>query len=1229
LKPYYSKSSAGWQQKAPDANVKIDHTIYLIGDAGNKSSDSMTAVLQLLHDELLQAGANSSIVFLGDNIYRFGLPDIDHKNRKQAERRANQQLDILRNYQGNIFFVPGNHDWEKGRKNGLTYIIRQEEYIESYLERDDVFFPGGGCPGPNEIEISKDIVLILFDTQWWLHKWEKPYGEIDGCTVSGKVDFLIQLEDAIKRNSHRKIVVASHHPIYSNGNHGGHFSLKDHLFPLTAAKHSLFIPLPILGSIYPIYRKYLGNIQDISHPVYKNLKKGILNAFGEKKGLIYAAGHEHSLQYFKKGGQYHIISGSGSKGDFTTSGYKASFTHSAVGFFKLTYYENGAVWMEVLEPGSGNPVYRQQIDAQDLVPEKIVESKTEDPIPLTKTVIAGDIYKAGGMKKLFLGRHYREAWQIPVEVKVINLSKRVGGLTPIKKGGGMQTKSLRLKGADGKQYVFRSIQKDPSKALPKILRKTFAVNIMQDQISASHPYGAITVPTFAEAVGVYHTNPEVVYIPTDDRLQEYKDEFGGMLALFEERPAGDQSDKKSFGKTKNAINTAEVLQKLRKNNHNKVDSKEMAKARLLDMFLNDWDRHEDQWRWAEFKKKGYYLFKPIPRDRDQVYFKFDGIIPWLANRKWAVRKLQKFDYDIRDLIGMNFNGRHVDRSFLTELSLKDWKRIAKKMQERLTDEVIEEAIKKMPPKIFAINGEEIIAKLKSRRDNLKIWAEEYYLILARQVDIVGSDQKEYFEVKRLNDEETSLTIYDLSDKGKKRDKVFERTFKTDETKEINLYGLDGKDEFNISGKAKDGIIIRVIGGKGDDKIVDKSHVKGLRKHTKIYDTRKGNEIKLDKEARNFTSDDKSVHDYNRKSFEYNFLGPLVYFGYNVDDGIYLGGGVLARNYGFRKEPFATSHKIIGNFSMATASYNFKYHGIFTHFIKKWDLHIDSKMLVPFYSANYFGMGNETPNYIGEPKDNFNLDYNSNFHKVRFDHIIFHPSINKMIGTHQQFVLGVEYEYFKIESYPGRFISSPHLNAPASTFESTEEAGVTMQYHIDNTEEVLIKTRGTECLIQGGLFYDINNTTHNYWNLESEFTFYFTINIPFPTIIATRLGGATIIGDFEFLNANYLGGHSSIKENTNLRGFRGNRFSGRSSAYLNTEARIKLFNFQMYLFPGQFGVLAFADHGRVWVDHETSDKIHHGYGGGLWISPFERLVIKGTYSISEEDKLMGVNFGFLF
>ena len=675
--PFMAHQKPTGQSARLQNKIAIDLRLFLIGDAGKSYEGVENPVFTLLKSKLNEAGDESAVVFLGDNIYPKGLPDEDDEsNRKEAEFHLTQQLDLVKDYNGQVAFIPGNHDWKKSRRGGWEAVQRQEDFVKTYLGREDVYFPGHGCPGPAELNLNDQVTLLLVDTEWWLHKWDKPGGNDGICEVGNRTEFIAALDDALRRNRKKKVVVAGHHPIFTNGKHGGHFPLKAHIFPLTAASKKLYIPLPIIGSLYPFYRKYAGDVQDIAHPENRLLQDHFLELFDRHPNLVYAAGHEHNLQYFNHGEQHYVVSGSGAKKSHLVQRKDAGFGHEEKGFAELQYLKNGEVWLQFWEAdgNQGKVVFRKQLKGPDPeVTEEDLIAKYDNPLAgKTTTVVPGPNYKAGKLKRKVFGNQYRDTWTTPIEVPYLDLRSEHGGLTPLKKGGGQQTKSLRFRGADGHDYVVRSIQKYPAKAIPEALRNSVAADVVQDLISIAHPYGAIMVPKLADAAGVYHANPSLVVLPPDPLLGEYLDEYQGELYLYEERPARDQSDTPWFGSSKKIIGSPDVYEKMRKDHDNRVDEEHFLRSRLFDILIGDWDRHEDQWQWARFKDDGKQRYKAIPRDRDQVFVKFEGFLPSLGNRKWGLRKFQPFGEDTRDIAGLCFNGRYVDRNFLVESDRADW-----------------------------------------------------------------------------------------------------------------------------------------------------------------------------------------------------------------------------------------------------------------------------------------------------------------------------------------------------------------------------------------------------------------------------------------------------------------------------------------------------------------------------------------------------------------------------
>ena len=684
------------------------------------------------------------------------------------------------------------------------------------------------------------------------------------------------------------------------------------------AKENLYIPFPGLGTAGILFRKVWGNIQDIPHPIYQELKEELTTIFRQYPDLIYASGHDHNLQYWPVDEQHYIVSGSGSKERYVAHGKKAHFTYAKKGFTRLDFHENGDVWMRMFistEGGGEKEMYRELLfnkpAPEDTGPIPAPNVSYQDSVV---RIFADDRYDKGGFFKALFGKNYREEWKTEIEVPVLDIWSM--GMTIAKRGGGHQTKSMRLVDENGRHWVLRSIKKYPELATPEILRGTFAGEIVQDQISSSHPYAAFVIPKLAEAAKVYHTNPKLVWLPDDPRLGEYREDFGGTMYLFEERPANNREDIESFGRSKNIISTLAMVEKFRENNHHMADDKACLRARLFDMWLGDWDRHDDQWRWAASKKGDKTIYRPVPRDRDIPFFRTEGFFAWVALRKWGLRSVQEFDPEIRDVPGYGFAARYWDRYFLNELTLEDWQKAAKKMQERLTDELIDDALSAWPEEIYKISGDQIAGFLKSRRDHLNEYAEEYFRFISQRVNVLGSDEDEEFEVNRMENGDTRVRVWNRKNKGKKGDKLYDRTFVKGETKVIRLWGMDGKDEFVLDGEGKKGIKVRVIMGDGADELKDRSNVKGIGRKTLVYDRLdKANEVQKSKETRDLRTNKPEVNEYNRREFNFNRTGPLLNAGFNIDDGLFLGAGVTFRKYTFRRDPFALNEKLVGNIAL--------------------------------------------------------------------------------------------------------------------------------------------------------------------------------------------------------------------------------------------------------------------------------------------------------------------------
>ncbi|GAB3816103.1 hypothetical protein GCM10028895_10960 [Pontibacter rugosus] len=281
---------------------------------------------------------------------------------------------------------------------------------------------------------------------------------------------------------------------------------------------------------------------------------------------------------------------------------------------------------------------------------------------------------------------------------MFKLDSIYGGLKVTGKGGGFQTTSFKLQDSAGRKYALRSLDKDPIHVVSPFWRGTFVANVLRDQTAAANPYGPLVVPHLAKAVGVPHTNPKLYYVPASDTaFGIHKQAVQGKVFLLEEKYENPVDLRGGFAGAIGFADSDEVLSNRFASNNYHINQAAFARARLLDLLIGDWDRHKGQWEWAVSSNSSDTFYEPVPKDRDQVFFKMKGgLIPFIATSKLLARKLHTFDGDFSDVKAYMLNAAFIDQRFLNELSKQDWQSIAKSMQQQLTDEVIEHAVQQLP-----------------------------------------------------------------------------------------------------------------------------------------------------------------------------------------------------------------------------------------------------------------------------------------------------------------------------------------------------------------------------------------------------------------------------------------------------------------------------------------------------------------------------------------------------
>ena len=814
------------------------------------------------------------------------------------------------------------------------------------------------------------------------------------------------------------------------------------------------------------------------------------------------------------------------------------------------------------------------------------------PPPRTVTVTAGPEYRAGWLHQVLFGRHYRDLWITPIDVELLDLGAFAGGLTPLRRGGGAQTRALRLAGADGREYVFRSVNKHPS-WLPADLRETIAERVVRDQISVLHPGAALVAAPLLEAAGVLHVQPYLVVLPDDPRLGDFRPEFAGMLGILEERPREGPGGASRFAGASDVAGTDRLLDLRRGSSRERVDSRAFLAARLLDLLLGDGDRHADQWRWARFDETDGHVWRPIPRDRDEAFSRFDGLLPRLA--RVSHPDLVGFGYDYGSVYGLSWRAEDLDRRFLTDLDRPVWDSIAHAMQARLTDSVIDLAVGRLPSEYHRGDAADLARALKHRRDRLAAAAGELYGLLAADVDIETTDHPELIAVERRADGRVTLRLA-------RRPKVpaaptaapyFVRTFDRAETKEIRLYLRGSDDRVTISGAATRSILVRVISDTGRAEVVDSSRVAGRGRSTRVYDGGRGATwivagptTAVDHRPAVPRQRPDVFHAQPRD--QGRAWAPWTWISIQPDVGVIVGGGATLLRYGFRRFPYQSSMSFRLGFATGAGKFGVAYAGDFRRAgAARVAVRADWS---GFDVVRFYGFGNETP-------DTGSTD----FYKVKQQQYLVAPSLVLLLGHRTELTVGPILKYAFTDLRPGTFVDTRRPYGVGSWGQVGMQAGL----RIDTRDRATSATRGVLLTVGGSAYPTFWDVTAPFQEAHAEAATYLTAAMPTCPTLAVRVAGKRVWGSFPFHEAAFVGGAGTV------RGYSEHRFAGDAGLYANVELRFRLARPSLVV-PGDFGAFGLVDAGRVYVSGEPSDRWHAAAGGGLWFAP---LSASNTLSVA--------------
>lgn len=1215
MSPQYTDISNREVPQERKSNSKIVHTYYLIGNTAQANNKEELKHIEAFSNMLLEHNdKESTLVFLGNTV-KNGMPKSTSKKREEKEAEWTKQLGWVKDFKGNSVWVNGLGEWGGGYEALKNY----SDFLTTKTGNTKALLPRKGC-GLERMKINDYTVLITVDSQWFLEDWDKHPNINEDCDIKTREDFLDELRGEINKNQNKVVLLAMTHPVYSNGNHGGKFSFENHMFPFGNN-----VALPLVGSIYNYTRAMSGlNRQDLQSKKYNELNKRIRTIAQMYANVVIVSGHEHNLQYVVQDGVNQVISGAMSNLTPARAIQDKEFSVGQLGYAKIEIREDRSTTLSFY--GFENKEYHKLFETN--IPNGFEKHDVEKGAfsGVSQEKIEASVYPEEWTKKTawyrFLwGQHYRNVYSQKIEVPVGDLTVLKGGLTPTISGGGNQSMSLRMEDKEGKEYVMRGVRKSVSRFVQTAVFKdqyvmnsfqdTWAERFIYDFYTTSHPYTPFIIGNLSDKIGLYHTNPELYYIPKQDALGRFNANYGDELYMIEERPTDGFEEVESFGGTNKIASTTDVIAKLRKDDKYVVDQTAFMRARIFDMLIGDWDRHGDQWRWSEFVEGDKVIYRPIPRDRDQAFAKIDGTLLTLIKRSPPLRHMQNYTEDFANPRWINKTAFPLDQYLLKSTTIEDWQKEANDIVLSLTDEAIDEAFAQLPKEVQNEEIDRIKHILKVRKSKIVDYLPRYYNKLREYVILSGTDKKDGFEIIRKKNGDVLVKQYREKKGGQAL--VFEKVYQAGQTKEIWIYGLNDEDTFIVKGTEKAKIKIRLIGGKNKDVFQLDNASKVI-----VYDyADKKNEVSnVDATERVVFSNRYDLNNFNYEQvpININMLFPNV--GYNPEDGVKLGFLFNSTRSKFVQDPFSSKHKLKGFYSFNTKGVELDYKGMFPNATNNWMFTIGGRATSPNFAVNYYGEGNET--YF------FDEDKGDDYKRVRVESYGVTPGYRYEDKYGNALEFNIEYNALRVENKEGRFIFDNPTSVNARVFDFQHYGGLKAEYKYEQYNYAANPTVGFGFHTNVGWKINMSDKKQNFPYLDAKVNFVHFIDRGERLVLASNFTYQTRLNDnYDFYHAATIGG------NANLRGFRPERFTGKSSFVQTTDLRFNAGQFTAGFIPMSYGFYGGFDYGRVWQSGENSNKWHNSYGAGIWLNAIEQATLHCSYfnSVDGGRLVFGLGFGF--
>lgn len=844
----------------------------------------------------------------------------------------------------------------------------------------------------------------------------------------------------------------------------------------------------------------------------------------------------------------------------------------------------------------------------------------------TVTVVPGPEYAAGTFHRMMFGGNWRSLWTTPVDAQVFGFDQYAGGVEWDRRGGGSQSITLHLDERDGwREYIFRSVNKFPEQALPSDLRGTYLGGVVGDMISAMFPAAPLMVPPLMDAVGLLHVEPVLRVMPDDPRLEVYQDTFAGMLGTVELQANEGDDDQPGFAGSLAVKGTEEFFNDLEAEKAHRLDERAFLTARLVDFLINDTDRTQDNMRWARFGPEGDYVWQPIPTDRDWAFLDARGWTSGLLRNFYP--KLAAFGPNFPSLSALTYSAHLLDRRLLQRLTRDDFEAVAGEVQGAVTNEVVEAVIARMPAS-WQMNTDapaRIREAIVRRRAYLRAIALEFYGQLASDVDVHGTAESDVLTVEQGSDGRVRVFMTWPTDHERAGEAFYDRTFLPSETDEVRIYLAGGDDFARVVGEASSSIVVRVIGGDGDDVLVDSAgggtHLYDAAGENRIVPTG-GTHVSRNDWKPPFQSEGLDLGGERFRDWG-DAMGWAPAVDYGDVSGVVIGAGPKWTSYGFRRMPYHWSVGARALYAIGDNSFGAEVKADYRFENSPLSLTLAARG-VHFDGFRFDGYGNQAA-AAGDAA------------LVRQDRVTVEPAVRWYIGWRAReggdpldeaadsatgfrpLVGSLDFGPVVLWTDVRPLSGSTLEEAGAGIPHSLARGGLRAILELDRTDTDEVPRRGWRLKGSVAGYPAAGDPADPFAEVDARASVYVPIFGAGPHL-AFRIGGSGVWGNAPVQHSAWIGGRST------LRGYRWQRYRGDAAAFGSAELRIPLTRVNV-LARWNLGVFGLADVGRVWYQGASPGGWHEGYGGGVWIDALG-TAISAAYAHGEDHRLY-LNLGLSY